>query len=737
MSLLSRAPLARRLSFAVGAIVSCLALILGVSLGLQAGRMERRTVSENLEVATRMVASGLTAADLDSVVEEGEEDAPPYARVLEQLQGAGAASSREATFYTFALTDSGWVFLVDAYEGEDHSAALTLYGIEDSVTSTMLSDAVRNGSSRDERLVADAWGVWMSAFARVPDTKLPVLVGVDVAASDIRLREIRTLAVAVGLSLLGALVAAWFTKRCVHRGLSRDLGLAAQQVAALQRGDLSERPVATTGDELEAIAHARNATAAHLREVVGREQVDWNEVSRKLSESTLLALLVENGPAPMVVLDAAGVVRHANAACASLLRRWGRAPEAIAGAALDSIHPSLAGLPREEVRLAIGGETWVFRMDAVSDGGGALLAWQGTFADITGELHLQAVREESEREQERLREEAGANERRVHEQERERSRILSEQVQRILVHVRRLEEGDLTANAPALDPGGVAELARGLDSLVAVLRDQMSSLLQGASDLSVHARTMEDVSMGLGEEAERTRTQVDAARNQSAEAQGILSKAARTCEELVGEIDGISRSSKEALDAATRANEVALEARRQVDKLESAGGRISKISTLVAGIARQTSLLAINAAVEAAHAGEAGKGFAVVAGEVQQLALRTREATAEIDDGLSEIHDGTSETTRILARIEEAVERIGTLQSGVDEAVARQTEATRHIVEETRRAKERAGAVESHLGQVEQAALKTTSAAKQGMEQARDLASLSVNLEAMVGRFRT
>lgn len=737
MPLLPRAPLARRLSLAVGSIVSVLALALGLFLGLQSGRTERRTVSEGLETTTRTLASGVDPADLDSVLERPDETSTPYLRVLEQMRRASAASLRKATFYSFARTDSGWVFVVDGYEGDDHSAVLTLYTIDDSATSRLLTEAARSGSSRDERLVADQWGVWMSAFARVPGTHLPVLIGVDVPASDLRRREIRTLAIAIGISLLGALLAGLATRTLVHRDLARDLGQAALQVSALQRGDLSDHPVSASGDELEAIGHARNATAAHLRAVVGRERVDWQEVGRKLTESALLALLVENGPAPLLVLDAEGRIRHANAACRRLLDRWGRDPSRLIGSGLEAVHASLPALPRSAVRLEAGDGTWMFRLDAVSDDSGTLLAWQGSFDDVTTSLHLEDVRREAEREQERLREEARARDQRVHAEEIERNRILSAQIQSLLGHVRRLEDGDLTGTAPVLAPGGVAELARGLDSLVSVLRGQMSALATGSSTLSGHARTMEEASLDLDQEARRTKEEVDAARTEATEAQGILSKTSRTCLDLVGEIEGVSRSSREALDAASRAHAVASEARHQVDKLEGAGRRIATISTLVSDIARQTSLLAINAAVEAAHAGEAGKGFAVVATEVQQLARKTREATSTIDDSLTEIRDGTMETTRILARIEEAVGSIRTLQKGVDQAVERQTESTRHIAEETRRARERAGAVESHLSQVESAARRTSAAAHQGQEQARGLAHLASDLEAMVSRFRT
>ena len=136
---------------------------------------------------------------------------------------------------------------------------------------------------------------------------------------------------------------------------------------------------------------------------------------------------------------------------------------------------------------------------------------------------------------------------------------------------------------------------------------------------------------------------------------------------------------REAGKLADQASAAAQEARANVDRLRESSAAIGNVVNLIAQIARQTTLLALNSTIEAARAGAAGKGFAVVATEVKALAVQTQSATEEITRKIETLQKDAAGSAEAVHRISQAIEAIRPVFDTVNGAVAEQNSTTSEI----------------------------------------------------------
>jgi methyl-accepting chemotaxis protein len=177
------------------------------------------------------------------------------------------------------------------------------------------------------------------------------------------------------------------------------------------------------------------------------------------------------------------------------------------------------------------------------------------------------------------------------------------------------------------------------------------------------------------------RQRTDALTGRTSAAQNTATTFSQAAEKFTHSAQGIGSQVRDASKLADQASAAAREASANVDRLRESSAAIGNVVNLIAQIARQTTLLALNSTIEAARAGSAGRGFAVVATEVKALAVQTQSATEEISKKIDALQKDAAGSVDAVHRISQAIEAIRPVFENVNGAVAEQNETTSAISE--------------------------------------------------------
>src|SRR5258707_5762626 len=152
------------------------------------------------------------------------------------------------------------------------------------------------------------------------------------------------------------------------------------------------------------------------------------------------------------------------------------------------------------------------------------------------------------------------------------------------------------------------------------------------------------------------RQRTDALTGRTSAAQTTATTFSQAADKFTQSAQGIGAQVRDAGKLADLASDAAREASANVDRLRESSAAIGNVVNLIAQIARQTTLLALNSTIEAARAGDAGRGFAVVATEVKELAGQTQNATEEITKKIEALQRDAAGSVDAVHRISQAIE---------------------------------------------------------------------------------
>jgi methyl-accepting chemotaxis protein len=327
---------------------------------------------------------------------------------------------------------------------------------------------------------------------------------------------------------------------------------------------------------------------------------------------------------------------------------------------------------------------------------------------------------------------------------------ISQAVDALLSGGKRLADGDLVHRVAYRGRDELGKIATSFNTMADHVQETIKELSKAVEQLAAAAEQTAAVSRQTSEGIHRQHLETDqvatAMHEMSATVQDVASNAAsaaHAAEKADSEAEHgqkVVTQSIQVIDSLAREVE---HAAKVIGELEDASATISSVVDVIRGIADQTNLLALNAAIEAARAGEQGRGFAVVADEVRSLASRTQHSTEEIQSMIEKVQSGARRAVEVMEKSCEKAEAgrgqvadAGRVLEQITAAVATINDMNAMIASAAEEQSSVAEEINRNITNVSEIAEDTSDASRQNVETSHELSALANRLHTLVQRFK-